>query len=346
MPSSLGSATGGAAAVRQKLPVAAAASGLAMCGTAVAFASSAPRAQHSLATYGPSAHGANRDLPSRLPAVAAGAQRPSAGRSPRLLTVAPAAAALGLAACTRRSAPLRSPSARRIAMTRAAQPDQQPDPEIDPRRRDPPSQVPPVQMPVVETGEGGKIDVMSKLLSDRIIILGGEVKDEMAQVLIAQMLYLASENAEEDITMYINSPGGSVSAGMAIYDTMQFIPCDVATVCFGLAASMGSFLLAAGTKGKRRSLPNSRIMIHQPLGGAQGQAIDVRIQAREILFMREILNQHLADCTGQTMDKIKEDCDRDNFMTPEEAKEYGLIDDIIPTKSWPRIAKPARPPVV
>ncbi|CAK0807737.1 unnamed protein product [Prorocentrum cordatum] len=168
----------------------------------------------------------------------------------------------------------------------------------------------------------------------------------MAQVLIAQMLYLSSENPnEDDITMYINSPGGSVSAGMprAIHDTMQFIPCDVKTVCFGLAASMGSFLLAAGTKGKRMSLPNSRIMIHQPLGGAQGQATDVRIQAREILFMREILNQHLADCTGQTMDKIKEDCDRDNFMTPEEAKEYGLIDDIIPTKSWPRIQKPPRP---
>ncbi|CAK0807734.1 unnamed protein product [Prorocentrum cordatum] len=153
----------------------------------------------------------------------------------------------------------------------------------------------------------------------------------MAQVLIAQMLYLSSENPnEDDITMYINSPGGSVSAGMprAIHDTMQFIPCDVKTVCFGLAASMGSFLLAAGTKGKRMSLPNSRIMIHQPLGGAQGQATDVRIQAREILFMREILNQHLADCTGQTMDKIKEDCDRDNFMTPEEAKECGRLQGV------------------
>merc|ERR1719510_2937272 len=165
----------------------------------------------------------------------------------------------------------------------------------------------------------------------------------MAQVLIAQMLYLASEDAEQDITMYINSPGGSVSAGMAIFDTMQFIPCEVSTVCFGMAASMGSFLLAAGTKGKRKSLPNSRIMIHQPLGGAQGQASDVRIQAREILFMREILNMHLADCTGQSVDTILRDCDRDNFMTPEEAKEYGLIDDIIPTKSWPRLQKPPRP---
>lgn len=198
-------------------------------------------------------------------------------------------------------------------------------------------------MPVIETGEGGKLDVMSKLLQDRIIICGGQVKDEMAQVLIAQMLYLASESGEDDITMYINSPGGSVSAGMAIYDTMQFIPCEVSTVCFGLAASMGSFLLSAGAKGKRKSLPNSRIMIHQPLGGAQGQAADVRIQAREILFMRDILNQHLADATGQDIEKIAEDCDRDNFMTPEEALEYGLIDEIIPTKSWPRIKKPARP---
>lgn len=216
-------------------------------------------------------------------------------------------------------------------------------PEIDPRPRETPTQVPPVIMPMIDVGGGGKLDVMSKLLQDRIIICGGEVKDEMAQVLIAQMLYLAGENAEQDITMYINSPGGSVSAGMAIYDTMQFIPCDVATVCFGLAASMGSFLLTAGTKGKRKSLPNSRIMIHQPLGGAQGPAADVHIQAREILFMREILNMHLADATGQTMEKILADCDRDNFMTPEEAKAYGLIDEIIPTKSWPRLQKPPRP---
>merc|ERR1719189_2610194 len=187
---------------------------------------------------------------------------------------------------------------------------------------------------MVDGSEGGKIDVMSKLLQDRIIILGGEVKDETAQVLIAQMLYLASQDDEAPITMYINSPGGSVSAGMAIFDTMQFIPCEVSTVCFGMAASMGSFLLAAGTKGKRKSLPNSRIMIHQPLGGAQGQAADVSIQAKEILFMREILNMHLADMTGKTSQQIELDCDRDNFMTPEEAKEYGLIDDIIPTKSW------------
>lgn len=201
-----------------------------------------------------------------------------------------------------------------------------------------------MQMPMIDTGSGEKLDVMSKLLQDRIIILAGEVKDETAQVLIAQMLYLSSES-KEDITMYINSPGGSVSAGMAIYDTMQFIPCDISTVCFGMAASMGSFLLSAGTKGKRKSLPNSRIMIHQPLGGASGQAIDVRIQAQEILYMREILNQHLADATGQPMEKILQDCDRDNYMTPEEAKAYGLIDEITPTKSWPRIQKPPRPSV-
>jgi len=221
--------------------------------------------------------------------------------------------------------------------------DDRPEPEIDPRPKEMPNKVPPVQMPSVPSGTGGSIDVMSKLLQDRILICGGEVNDNMAKVLIAQMLYLAGENADEDITMYINSPGGSVSAGMAIYDTMQFIPCDVQTVCFGMAASMGSFLLAAGTKGKRKSLPNSRVMIHQPLGGAQGPAADVNIQAKEILFMREILNMHLADMTGKTQAQILEDCDRDNFMTPEEAKAYGLIDEIVPTKSWPRLTKPARP---
>merc|ERR1719408_1151774 len=178
-----------------------------------------------------------------------------------------------------------------------------------------------------------KLDVMSRLLRDRIVLLGQQVDDEVANVLVAQLLYLANEDPEKDITLYINSPGGSVSAGMAIYDTMQYVPCDVSTVCFGMAASMGSFLLAAGAKGKRKSLPNSRIMIHQPLGGAQGQAVDVRIQAREILHMRDILNQHLADATGQTPEQIELDCDRDNFMTPEEAKDYGIIDEVIQTKS-------------
>lgn len=251
----------------------------------------------------------------------------------------------GVAVWVARRAPRRRRTGSSLLLRRAEEsPSPSKDPEIDPRPQDP-KEAPsfPQVLPMVDSGDGGKLDVMSKLLQDRIIILGGEVKDSNAQVLIAQMLYLASEDPDADITMYINSPGGSVSAGMAIFDTMQFIPCDVATVCFGLAASMGSFLLSAGTKGKRKSLPNSRIMIHQPSGGAQGQASDVRLQTTEILFMRDILNQHLADSTGQTQDKIEEDCDRDNFMTPEEAKEYGLIDEIIPTKSWPRIQKPPRP---
>lgn len=253
--------------------------------------------------------------------------------------------AVGAAAAAAAGAALRKSRSSRAVRQAEPQPGPQPgrEPEIDPRRQDPPNTVPPVRMPMVDTGSGEKLDVMSKLLEDRIIILGGEVKDEMAQILVAQMLYLANTDPNQDITMYINSPGGSVSAGMAIYDTMQFIPCDVSTVCFGMAASMGSFLLSAGTKGKRKSLPNSRIMIHQPLGGAQGQAADVRIQAREILHMREILNMHLADATGQPIDIIAKDCDRDNFMTPEEAKDYGLIDEITPTKAWPRIQKPKRP---
>lgn len=273
----------------------------------------------------------------RLPRAAGAAG--AAGGPSSSSSFGAALGALGLAA-------MALPARPRRGVPRAAEPSQPApgrEPEIDPRRSDPPGTVPPVRMPMVDTGSGEKIDVMSKLLQDRIIILGGEVKDEMAQVLVAQMLYLANTDPNQDITMYINSPGGSVSAGMAIYDTMQFIPCDVSTVCFGMAASMGSFLLAAGTKGKRKSLPNSRIMIHQPLGGAQGQALDVRIQAREILHMREILNMHLADATGQPIDQIAKDCDRDNFMTPEEAKAYGLIDDITPTKAWPRIQKPKRP---
>jgi len=276
---------------------------------------------------------------------------PEVPRLPRAAIGATSIGATGTAAGSTSAAlgavALALPLGLRRRVARKAEPNQPPspgrEPEIDPRRQDPPGTIPPVRMPMVDTGSGEKIDVMSKLLQDRIIILGGEVKDEMAQVLVAQMLYLANTDPTQDITMYINSPGGSVSAGMAIYDTMQFIPCDVSTVCFGMAASMGSFLLAAGTKGKRKSLPNSRIMIHQPLGGAQGQALDVRIQAREILHMREILNMHLADATGQPIDQIAKDCDRDNFMTPEEAKEYGLIDDITPTKAWPRIQKPKRP---
>merc|ERR1719376_1264054 len=145
----------------------------------------------------------------------------------------------------------------------------------------------------------GNIDVMSRLLQDRVLILGGQVNDEMANVLIAQMLYLANQDSEKDITVYINSPGGSVSAGLAIFDSMQFVPCDVSTVCFGMAASMGAFLLGAGAKGKRRSLPNARIMIHQPLGGAQGQAADIEIQAKEILFTKACLNKFMADYCDQ-----------------------------------------------
>merc|ERR1719408_898737 len=178
-----------------------------------------------------------------------------------------------------------------------------------------------------------KLDVISRLLRDRILLLGQGVDDDVANVLVAQLLYLANEDPTTDITLYINSPGGSVSAGMAIYDTMQFVPCDVATVCFGTAASMGAFLLGAGTKGKRRSLPNSRIMIHQPLGGAQGQAADIEIQAKEILFIRALLCEYIADYTGQPVEKIEDDCDRDFFMTPVEAKDYGIIDEVIQTKS-------------
>lgn len=216
-------------------------------------------------------------------------------------------------------------------------------PEVDPRRRDPdkPAEAPPVRMPVVDVG-GSQMDVISRLLKDRILLLGQAVNDEVANVLVAQLLYLASEDPTKDITLYINSPGGSVSAGMAIYDTMQYVPCDVSTVCFGTAASMGAFLLGAGAPGKRRSLPNARIMIHQPLGGAQGQAADIEIQAKEILFIRALLNSYIAEYTGQPVDKIQEDCDRDFFMTPEEAVDYGIIDQVITTKTS-NIAKPPMP---
>lgn len=195
---------------------------------------------------------------------------------------------------------------------------------------------------MIATGSGS-IDVMSRLLQDRVLILSGQVNDEMANVLIAQMLYLANKDAEKDITIYINSPGGSVSAGMAMFDTMQFVPCDVSTVCFGMAASMGAFLLGAGTKGKRKCLPNARVMIHQPLGGTGGQAADIQIQAEEILFLRDLLNTYLADFTDQPMEKIATDCDRDYFMTAEEAQAYGLVDEVVVTKSWPRLQKPEKP---
>jgi len=218
-----------------------------------------------------------------------------------------------------------------------------PQPEVDPRRKDPDDKPPPspVRMPVIDTGDG-QMDVISRLLKDRILLLGQSVDDEVANVLVAQLLYLANEDPGKDITMYINSPGGSVSAGMAIYDTMQYVPCDVSTVCFGMAASMGAFLLGAGAPGKRRALPNSRIMIHQPLGGAQGQAADIEIQAKEILFIREVLNTYISEYTGQPKDKIEEDCDRDFFMTSEEAVEYGIIDEVVQTKTS-HISKPVMP---
>jgi len=161
-------------------------------------------------------------------------------------------------------------------------------------------------------------------------------------VLVAQLLYLAQDDPDKDITLYINSPGGSVSAGLAIYDAMQFVPCDIQTVCFGMAASMGAFLLGAGTKGKRKSLPNARIMIHQPLGGAQGQASDIEIQAKEILYVKELLSTYIADYTDQPLSKIKEDTDRDFFMTPGEAVEYGIVDEVIKTKTS-HIEMPAMP---
>ena len=208
-------------------------------------------------------------------------------------------------------------------------------PEVDPTRRDPddPSRTaPPVRLPVIDVG-GTKMDVNSRLLKDRIIMIGKGVDDEMANVVVAQLLYLANEDPTKDITMYINSPGGSISSGMAIFDTMQYIPCDVSTVCFGMAASMGAFLLGAGTKGKRRALPNSRIMIHQPLGGARGQAADIEIQAKEILYVRAQINSYISAFTDQPVDKVEEDCDRDFFLTPTQAVDYGLIDEVIKTKA-------------
>ena len=184
---------------------------------------------------------------------------------------------------------------------------------------------------VVETSGRGEraYDIYSRLLKERVVFLVGEVKDQTANLVIAQLLFLESENPEKDISLYINSPGGSVSAGLAIFDTMQFIKPDVSTLCMGMAASMGAFLLAAGTKGKRFSLPNSRVMIHQPLGGARGQASDIEIQAREILYLRERLNKILSDRTGQTIETIAKDTDRDNFMSGEQAKEYGIVDQVI-----------------
>jgi len=187
-----------------------------------------------------------------------------------------------------------------------------------------------VPMVIEQSGRGERAyDIYSRLLRERIIFLVGPVNDHTANLVVAQLLFLESENPDKDISLYINSPGGSVSAGMSIYDTMQFIKPDVSTLCMGIAASMGSFLLMAGAKGKRFALPNSRVMIHQPSGGAQGQATDIEIHAREILKTREQLNQIYAERTGQTIEKIRNDMERDFFMDPNEAKNYGLIDQVI-----------------
>ncbi len=183
---------------------------------------------------------------------------------------------------------------------------------------------------IEQTSRGERAyDIYSRLLKDRVIMLGSAIDDNVANSIVAQLLFLESENPEKDISIYINSPGGSITAGMAIYDTIQYIKPDVSTICIGMAASMGAFLLAAGAKGKRYALPNAEVMIHQPLGGAQGQATEIEIAAKRILFLREKLNQILADRTGQSLDVISKDTDRDNFMTADRALEYGLIDKII-----------------
>jgi ATP-dependent Clp protease protease subunit len=183
---------------------------------------------------------------------------------------------------------------------------------------------------IEQTGRGERsYDIYSRLLKDRIIILSDEVNDATASVIVAQMLFLESEDPDKDIQLYINSPGGSITAGMAIYDTMQYIKPDVSTICVGMAASMGAFLLLSGTKGKRFALPNSEIMIHQPLGGMKGQASDIKIHADRIIKIRDTLNNIISEKTGQPIEKVEKDTDRDNFMTSEEAKAYGIIDDII-----------------
>ncbi|SFU58022.1 ATP-dependent Clp protease, protease subunit [Pseudoduganella namucuonensis] len=190
-----------------------------------------------------------------------------------------------------------------------------------------------VPMVIEQSGRGERsYDIYSRLLKERVIFMVGPVNDQMANLIVAQLLFLESENPDKDISLYINSPGGSVSAGLAIFDTMQFIKPDVSTLCTGMAASMGAFLLAAGAKGKRFSLPNSRIMIHQPSGGSQGQASDIEIQAKEILYLRHRLNSILAERTGQTIEQIAKDTDRDRFLSADEAAEYGLIDKVLTSR--------------
>ena len=190
-----------------------------------------------------------------------------------------------------------------------------------------------VPIVIEQTGRGERAyDIYSRLLRDRIVILGGGINDDVSNLIVAQLLFLESEDPEKDIYLYINSPGGSVTAGLAIYDTMQYIKCDVSTLCIGQAASMGAWLLASGAKAKRYALPHARIMIHQPLGGVQGQAADIDIQAREILRLREQMNNILVKHTGQSLKKVEKDTDRDLFMTGKQAVEYGLIDEVIASR--------------
>ncbi len=187
-----------------------------------------------------------------------------------------------------------------------------------------------VPMVVEQTGRGERsYDIFSRLLEDRIVFLGEEVNDATASLVVAQLLFLEGKDPDKDIQLYINSPGGSITAGMAIYDTIQYIKCDVSTICIGMAASMGAFLLAAGTKGKRYALPNSEIMIHQPLGGMQGQATDMQIHAERIIKIKKHMNEILSERTGQPLDVVEADTERDNFMSAEQAKAYGLIDEVI-----------------
>ena len=191
-----------------------------------------------------------------------------------------------------------------------------------------------VPMVVEQSGRGERsYDIYSRLLKERVVFMVGPVNDQMANLIVAQLLFLESENPDKDISLYINSPGGSVSAGLAIFDTMQFIKPDVSTLCTGMAASMGAFLLAAGAKGKRFSLPNSRIMIHQPSGGSQGMASDIEIQAKEILYLRHRLNTIMSERTGQSVEQIAKDTDRDRFLSAEESVEYGLIDKVLTTRA-------------
>ena len=186
-----------------------------------------------------------------------------------------------------------------------------------------------VPMVIEQTNRGERsFDIYSRLLNDRIIFLGEEINDVTASLVVAQLLYLEAQDPEKDISLYINSPGGSITSGMAIYDTMNFIKCDVSTICIGMAASMASFLLAAGTKGKRTALPNSEILIHQPLGGMQGQASDIKIHADHILRIKDKMNRLLSEMTGQPIERVVADTDRDNYLTPEQALEYGLIDKV------------------